>query len=53
MGPGPELRLALAGRFGQLSALAALEGFALVEAEAGEIKLGDPLLYQPFSLPLL
>ncbi len=52
-GPGPELRLALAGRFGQLSALAALDGFALVEAEAGDIRPGDPLLYQPLALPLL
>ncbi len=53
VGPGPDLRLALAGRFGQLSALAALDGFALVEAEAGEIRPGDPLLYQPLALPLL
>jgi molybdopterin molybdotransferase len=52
-GSGPDLRLALAGRFGQLSALAALDGFALVEAEAGDIRPGDPLLYQPLSLPLL
>ncbi len=52
-GSGPELRLALAGRFGQLSALSALDGFAIVESEAGEILPGDPLLYQALSLPLL
>jgi molybdopterin molybdotransferase len=46
-------RLALAGRFGQLSALAALDGFALVEAEARDIAPGDPLLYHPLGMPLL
>ena len=53
VGAGPDLRLALAGRFGQLSALAALDGFALVEADAGDIRRGAPLFYLPLSMPLL
>jgi molybdopterin molybdotransferase len=50
---GPHLLLRSAGRFGQLSALAAMDGFALVAAEAGDIRPGDPLLFHPLLMPLV
>jgi molybdopterin molybdotransferase len=50
---GPSLVVEMAGRFGQLSALAALEGFALIEQDAGELRPGAPLLYLPLCMPLL
>jgi len=50
---GTSLLLRSAGRFGQLSALAAMDGFALVEAEAGDIAPGSPLFYHPLMMPLI
>jgi molybdopterin molybdotransferase len=47
------LTLALAGRFGQLSALAAMDGFALVSAEARDLREGDAVAYQPLKMPLV
>jgi molybdopterin molybdotransferase len=42
----------LAGRFGQLSALAAMDGIAIIEAEAHAIRPGAALLYHPLRMPL-
>ncbi len=50
---GQQLSLSSAGRFGQLSALAAMDGFALVAAEAGDIAPGIPLLFHPLLTPLV
>lgn len=47
------LCVVMAGRFGQLSALAAMDGFALVDAEASDIAPGFPLLYHPLRMPLI
>lgn len=47
------LRLRLAGRFGRLSALAAMDGFALAEPGDGPIGPGAALLYRPLAMPLL
>ena len=47
------LLLTLAGRFGQLTALAAMHGFALIEAETGDITQGQALAYHPLLMPLL
>jgi molybdopterin molybdotransferase len=46
------LVLTPAGRFGQLSALAALDGFAMIEAEAGDMAPGASCRYHPLMLPL-
>jgi molybdopterin molybdotransferase len=48
-------RMALegSGRFGQLSALAALDGFALIEAEAGDVTPGAEAAFHPLMLPLV
>lgn len=50
---GPQLLLEPAGRFGQLSALAAMDGFAMVEAGAPGISPGAPLLCHPLLMPLI
>jgi molybdopterin molybdotransferase len=50
---GTRLVLTLAGRFGQLGALAAMAGFGLVDADAGPVRPGDPLLYHPLLMPLV
>jgi molybdopterin molybdotransferase len=42
-----------AGRFGQLTALAAMDGIALVEAEAASLEAGASCLYQPLLMPLI
>lgn len=47
------LTLSTAGRFGQLSALAALDGFALIESDAGDVAPGAACLYHPLLLPLV
>jgi molybdopterin molybdotransferase len=47
------MTLAPAGRFGQLSALAALDGFALIEADAGDVVHGTPCTYHPLMMPLV
>jgi molybdopterin molybdotransferase len=47
------LTLSPAGRFGQLGALAAMDGFALVEPDAGDMKSGARCLYHPLLTPLL
>lgn len=47
------LHLASAGRFGQLSALAAMDGFAMIEAETGSLRPGDLVLYHPLAMPLV
>jgi molybdopterin molybdotransferase len=47
------LQLTSAGRFGQLTALAALDGFALVDEAAGDIAPGDPLAFLRWRTPLL
>lgn len=48
-----KLTLASAGRFGQLSALAGMDGFAIVEAGAGDIRTGDNLACHPLMMPLV
>jgi molybdopterin molybdotransferase len=50
---GDALKLTSAGRFGQLTALAALDGFALVDEAAGDIAPGDPLDFLKWRAPLL
>jgi molybdopterin molybdotransferase len=50
---GQQLMLEPAGRFGQLSALAFMDGFAIVEAGAPGISLGAALLYHPLLMPLI
>jgi len=50
---GPQLLLDPAGRFGQLSALAAMDGFALIDDDVPEISPGTPLLYHPLLMPLI
>jgi molybdopterin molybdotransferase len=50
---GHSLRLEPAGRFGQLGALAGMDGFAMVEADAPDLREGDPLLCHPLLMPLL
>ena len=50
---GESLRLALAGRFGQLTALAALDGFALVDKDAAGIVPGDQISFLRWRSPLL
>jgi molybdopterin molybdotransferase len=50
---GASLRLVPAGRFGQLSALARLDGFALVPAEAGDLVEGAALDFLPLAIPLI
>jgi molybdopterin molybdotransferase len=49
---GHSLLLEPAGRFGQISALAGMDGFAMVEAEAPDLAAGDPLLCHPLLMPL-
>jgi molybdopterin molybdotransferase len=50
---GHSLQLETAGRFGQLGALAGMDGFAMVEADAPDLAAGDPLLGHPLLMPLL
>ncbi len=50
---GTRLILSPAGRFGQLGALAAMDGFCLVDADTGPVRPGDPLLYHPLLMPLI
>jgi molybdopterin molybdotransferase len=47
------LALALAGRFGQLKALAAMDGFAIIDADEGDIMPGTRLSYMPLLMPLV
>jgi molybdopterin molybdotransferase len=47
------LKLAPAGRFGQLKALAALDGFGLVAEDAGDITEGSPMEFLPLTMPLI
>ncbi len=50
---GAQLVLSPAGRFGQLSALAGMDGFALIEAESGDVTPGSTALYHPLLMPLV
>ncbi len=50
---GGALHLTSAGRFGQLTALAALDGFALVDGAAEDIAPGDPMAFLKWRAPLL
>jgi molybdopterin molybdotransferase len=50
---GTRLVLSPAGRFGQLGALAAMDGFGLIDADTGPVRPGDPLLYHPLLMPLV
>jgi molybdopterin molybdotransferase len=50
---GACLVLAPAGRFGQLSALAGMDGFALIDAESGDVTPGITILYHPLLMPLI
>jgi molybdopterin molybdotransferase len=50
---GTKLMLDPAGRFGQLSALAAMDGFALVDADEPVLSPGTPLLFHPLLMPLI
>ncbi|MCA3563760.1 MAG: hypothetical protein IOC90_09385 [Methylocystis sp.] len=50
---GNQLLLDPAGRFGQLSALAAMDGFALAGADQGALEPGVPLPYHPLLMPLI
>jgi molybdopterin molybdotransferase len=47
------LHLAPAGRFGQLKALAALDGFGLVDEAASDIAIGSPMAFLPLTMPLI
>ncbi|MGL4242063.1 MAG: hypothetical protein ACRCTI_13215 [Beijerinckiaceae bacterium] len=47
------IRLSSAGRFGQLSALAAMDGFALIEADALTLEPGAACVYHPLLMPLV
>jgi molybdopterin molybdotransferase len=49
---GAHLVLTPAGRFGQLSALARMDGFALIDAESGDVMPGMATLYHPLLMPL-
>jgi molybdopterin molybdotransferase len=49
----PHLVLTSAGRFGQLKALAAMDGFAIVEADTHDVTSGMPLSYMPLLMPLV
>ncbi len=46
------LEVTSAGRFGQLRALAGMDGFALIEADEGVISRGKMVSYWPLSFPL-
>jgi molybdopterin biosynthesis enzyme len=48
-----QLHATSAGRFGQLSALAAMDGFALIAAEAGDVHAGDGVSYHPLMMPIV
>jgi molybdopterin molybdotransferase len=50
---GARLVLTPAGRFGQLSALAGMDGFALIEAESGDVTPGSATHYHPLLMPLV
>jgi molybdopterin molybdotransferase len=50
---GDRLVLSPAGRFGQLSALARMDGFALIGAESGDVLPGSAALYHPLLMPLV
>lgn len=49
----PELTAESAGRFGQLSALANMDGFVLVPAESADLGQGDRVSYWPVQMPLV
>jgi molybdopterin molybdotransferase len=42
-----------AGRFGQLSALASMDGFVLIDAATGDVSAGEVALYHPLLMPLI
>jgi molybdopterin molybdotransferase len=46
-------RLSSAGRFGQLRALAAMDGMALIDGEQADIVPGTALRYLPIQIPLV
>jgi molybdopterin molybdotransferase len=50
---GADLMATSAGRFGQLGALAALDGFGLIEAERGPLAPGAQLQCLPLRMPLI
>lgn len=50
---GTRLVLTPAGRFGQLSALAGMDGFALIDADSGDVTSGMAALYHPLLMPLV
>ena len=47
------LTLSSAGRFGQLRALANMDGFAIVDAAQGDVTPGTPFSYMPLLMPLV
>ncbi|MGL4635709.1 MAG: hypothetical protein ACRCWF_07000 [Beijerinckiaceae bacterium] len=47
------LKLTPAGRFGQLRALAAMDGMALIEAEQGDIAAGTHVHFMRVQIPLI
>jgi molybdopterin molybdotransferase len=47
------LNVTSAGRFGQLKALAAMDGFALIQAERDAVAPGDAVDYWPLAFPLV
>jgi molybdopterin molybdotransferase len=49
----PELTAESAGRFGQLSALARMDGFVLIPAESADLEKGDSVSYWPVQMPLV
>jgi molybdopterin molybdotransferase len=50
---GNRLVLTPSGRFGQLGALAAMDGFAIIDAESADLEAGAPVAYHPLLMPLL
>ncbi len=47
------LLLTLAGRFGQLKALAAMDGFSLIDAHCADLEIGASVQYHPLLMPLV
>ncbi len=50
---GGRMALKPAGRFGQLSALSAMDGFAMIEPEAGDVTPGAETTFHPLMIPLV
>jgi molybdopterin molybdotransferase len=50
---GPVLTAESAGRFGQMSALAAMDGLVMVPAESDALRKGDSVSYWPVTMPLV